>query len=81
MLNFLFLCCQPNSLTLANGLVEKRLETLDKALEEANKSRARIHEDRVKVLDQFREKMASYEQLMQRNGALKDFLEKWRDNL
>uniref|UniRef100_A0A0V0J5Z1 Uncharacterized protein n=1 Tax=Schistocephalus solidus TaxID=70667 RepID=A0A0V0J5Z1_SCHSO len=71
---------QSRSLSTANDLVEKRLQTLTKAVDDIRAAGEKMRTERLRVLNEFREKINEYEQILQKNDILLQFVEKWREN-
>lgn len=61
--------------------MEKRIQSLTKALEDITKAGSMIRQEKTKVLNAARESIAEFEQLLQANDLLHGFVETWRANV
>ncbi|VDN98099.1 unnamed protein product [Rodentolepis nana] len=69
---------QTDQLTVANELVQQRIQTLTKALEEIERVNEKLRNEKTSLLEEYRNRLNNFENGLQRNAILRDFIEKWR---
>ncbi|VUZ44503.1 unnamed protein product, partial [Hymenolepis diminuta] len=69
---------QTEQLVLANELVEQRVQSLTKALEEIERANEKMRNERTNLLEEYHNRLNSFENSLQRNAILRDFVENWR---
>nr|CDS30961.1 conserved hypothetical protein [Hymenolepis microstoma] len=69
---------QTEQLTVANELVQQRVQTLTKALEEIEQVNEKMRNEKTSLLEEYHSRLNNFENGLQRNAILRDFVEKWR---
>lgn len=63
---------------LANELVEQRVQSLTKALEEIEQANKKMRNEKTSLLEEYHNRLNSFENSLQKNAILRDFVENWR---
>ncbi|KAM3177414.1 hypothetical protein ACTXT7_004630 [Hymenolepis weldensis] len=66
------------ALVLANELVEQRVQSLTKALEEIELANEKMRNEKTSLLEEYHNRLNNFENSLQRNAILRDFVENWR---
>ncbi|VDK37016.1 unnamed protein product [Taenia asiatica] len=69
---------QTEQLSKANELVEQRIQSLNKTLEEIDKASEKMRNEKNTLLEEYRSRINSYENCIQKNAILRNFVENWR---
>ncbi|KAH9279504.1 hypothetical protein ECG_07793 [Echinococcus granulosus] len=69
---------QTEQLSKANELVEQRIQSLNKTLAEIDKAGEKMRSEKNILLEEYRDRINSYENYIQKNGILRNFVENWR---
>ncbi|VDM35859.1 unnamed protein product [Hydatigera taeniaeformis] len=69
---------QTEQLSKANELVEQRIQSLNKSLAEIDKAGEKMRTEKNALLEEYRDRINSYENCIQKNAILRNFVENWR---
>ncbi|KAL5104127.1 hypothetical protein TcWFU_007159 [Taenia crassiceps] len=69
---------QTEQLSKANELVEQRIQSLNKTLAEIDKASEKMRNEKNALLEEYRDRINSYENWIQKNSILRNFVENWR---
>ncbi|KAM7534635.1 hypothetical protein Aperf_G00000108029 [Anoplocephala perfoliata] len=69
---------QTDRLMKASELVEHRVQSLNKALEEVDRANEKMRNEKSSLLEEYHNRLNNYENSLQKNAILRDFVENWR---